>query len=112
MGFETQNASIGRGRAWRSYLGVLVFVIALINIGAARGWAALVNFGVPALPADWFSIPWSQGGTATISGGSLAVDGARVGTNSVYGPGRSLVFVGSFSGDAWQHVGFGTDYTV
>jgi hypothetical protein len=35
---------------------------------------------------------------------------AQVGTNALYGPGESIVFVATFSGDPWQHLGFGIDY--
>jgi hypothetical protein len=112
MGSKSQSAGIGR--ACRSYVAglVLVFTAALFSFAAHPGWADQISFGSPSLPADWFTIPWSQGGAANISGGNLLVDGARASTNSLYGPGRSLQFVGTFSGDAWQHVGFGTDYTV
>ena len=40
------------------------------------------------------------------------VDGALAGTAAVYGPGRTLEFVATFSGDAWQHIGFGLDYSA
>ena len=40
------------------------------------------------------------------------VDGALAGTAAVYGPGRTLEFVATFSGDAWQHIGFGLDYST
>jgi hypothetical protein len=62
------------------------------------------------LPAGWFSTPWTTGGAATVASGLLTVDGARVGTNSVYGSGNSLEFVGTFTGDPGQHAGFGVDF--
>ena len=65
------------------------------------------EFSGSVLPVDWSSAAWGSGGTAAVSGGALIVDGAWAGTGSLYGPGRSLEFVASFSGDANQHVGFG-----
>ena len=85
-------------------LAVLSFVVAMPL------WSDQVTFGVPSLPAGWFTIPWSSGGVANITGGNLVVDGARVGTNELYAPGAVLEFEATFSGDSWQHIGFGTDY--
>ena len=85
-------------------LAVLSFVVAMPL------WSDQVTFGVPSLPAGWFTIPWSSGGVANITGGNLVVDGARVGTNELYAPGALLEFEATFSGDSWQHIGFGTDY--
>jgi hypothetical protein len=90
---------------------LIASLIALLN-GPASVWAAQVAFGMPTLPPDWFTTLWSTGGSVNISGGTLIVDGARAGTNTLYGPGCSLEFVGNFSGDAWQHVGFGIDYSA
>lgn len=113
MTFKASSAVIGSDRCYRwNLVTALVFVTKAISCAPISGWAAQINFGVPSLPADWFSQPWSQGGSASIAGGSLLVDGARVGSNTLYNSGRSLEFVATFSGDPWQHVGFGTDYTV
>jgi hypothetical protein len=90
---------------------LIVCLIALLN-GPAAARAAQVIFGNPSLPDDWFTTPWSAGGSVNVSGGTLIVDGARTGTNTLYGSGCSLEFVGNFSGDAWQHVGFGIDYNA
>jgi hypothetical protein len=49
---------------------------------------------------------WGGGGTATVSGGVLAVDGARAGTILTYPAGRSLEFVATFTGAPFQHIGF------
>ena len=59
-----------------------------------------------ALPADWSATAWNPGGTATVSGGALAVDGARAGTIGNFAAGRSLEFVATFSGAPFQHAGF------
>jgi hypothetical protein len=80
--------------------------------GTADGEVALApadggEFDGGALPAGWSMTPWQTGGTATVSGGTLAVNAARAHPASTYGPGRSLEFQGTFGGDAYQHVGFG-----
>ena len=41
--------------------------------------------------------------------GSVAVDGALLGTEGTYEPGRSLEFVATFGAASFQHVGFGVD---
>jgi hypothetical protein len=74
-------------------------VVASITIGSISG-----------LPANWFSAAWAEGGSARASNGTLTIDGARAGSNVLYGPGQSVEFVATFSGDAWQHIGFGLDY--
>jgi hypothetical protein len=68
------------------------------------------EFSGAALPGDWSTTLWSSSGSAVVSGGKLTVNGARTGTTAVYGPGRSVEFVATFSGDANQHVGFGIDF--
>src|SRR3954468_3792173 len=67
------------------------------------------EFGAAALPSDWFVQPWAVGGSASAAAGTLTVDAALVGQNALYGPGRSLEFVATFS-DEFQHIGFGTDF--
>src|SRR5262249_23735370 len=47
-----------------------------------------------------------------VANGLLTVDGALTGTVTLYGPGRSLEFVATFTGDPWQHIGFGLDYST
>jgi hypothetical protein len=68
--------------------------------------AAGSEFFGTALPVDWSSTAWSPGGTATVSSGTLVVDGARAGTIANFAAGRSLEFVAIFSGAPFQHVGF------
>jgi len=67
------------------------------------------EFSGSALPSGWFATPWTTGGSATVSGGTLTVDAALVGTNTYYSPGHSLEFVATFGANTSQHVGFGTD---
>ena len=69
------------------------------------------EFSGTALPADWTSTPWGTGGAATVSGGRLTVDGALASTTALYTPGRSLEFVATFTGDAFQHAGFADDFS-
>jgi len=67
-----------------------------------------VEFSGSALPVDWSTNIWSDGGSAVVSGGKLIVDGARVAQEGVnYGAGRSLEFVATFTGDPFQHSGYG-----
>ena len=68
------------------------------------------EFSGTALPAGWTSSAWSTGGTASVANGLLMVDGAIAGTVPLFGPGRSLEFVATFNGDAYQHVGFAVDF--
>ena len=74
------------------------------------------EFSGSSLPAGWESCTWPAGplrtcspGGATVSGGSLHVDGAFAGTNATFGSGRSLEFVATFGAAAFQHVGFAVD---
>jgi hypothetical protein len=68
------------------------------------------EFDGVALPTGWSSTPWGAGGAATVGGGALTIDGARVGTDALYGPGRSVEFVGTFQVAANQHAGFGITF--
>ena len=72
---------------------------------------ALSNDFSDALPyADWGSFEWAAGGTSTVTGGVLSVDGARFNTipeGSTFGPGSSLEFVATFGAESFQHIGFG-----
>jgi PKD repeat protein len=65
------------------------------------------EFSGSALPQGWSVTAWATGGTGTVSGGALTVNGARVRTTTQYGPGRSLEFVATFGGATNQDVGFG-----
>jgi hypothetical protein len=65
------------------------------------------EFDGTALPAGWEVTPWAMGGSATVGGGVLTVDGARANTTGFYASGRSLDFAATFTADPFQHVGFG-----
>ncbi|HEV8345722.1 MAG TPA: N,N-dimethylformamidase beta subunit family domain-containing protein, partial [Vicinamibacterales bacterium] len=73
------------------------------------------------LPPGWISVLWQpeSGGTVSVANGVLTVDGARVGTCTgtppdcevgTHGPGYSLEFVATFTGDPFQHAGFGVKF--
>ena len=65
------------------------------------------GFSGTTLPAGWGSFLWSGGGTATVAGGVLDVDGAAARTDATYGPAMSIEFVATFNAEALQQVGFG-----
>jgi hypothetical protein len=71
--------------------------------------AVHADFSGASLPAGWGSAPWTAGGTATVSGGMLTVDGAAAYTTAAFGPGRSLEFTATFVADPFQNVGFAAD---
>jgi hypothetical protein len=69
------------------------------------------EFSGAGLPASFgYSGNWSGGGSQTVSGGSLNVDGGYAGTTGLHGSGRSLEFVATFPNAPFTHVGFGVDY--
>ncbi|MEQ1676155.1 MAG: N,N-dimethylformamidase beta subunit family domain-containing protein [Chitinophagaceae bacterium] len=74
------------------------------------------DFPGAALPAGWQSFAWT-GGTSTVSGGSVTVNGARLNTvspNTPCAPGSMMEFVATFGAASFQHIGFGggTDATA
>ena len=60
------------------------------------------------LPGDWTSAP-SAGGSATVGGGRLHVNGASAGTAATYAAGRALEFSATFTAALFQTAGFATD---
>ena len=62
-----------------------------------------------ALPTGWSSTIWASGGSVTVAGGGLTLDGAAAETTASYGPGRSLEFVATINAAANQHIGFVSD---
>ncbi|HEX2808650.1 MAG TPA: DUF4082 domain-containing protein, partial [Kineosporiaceae bacterium] len=72
--------------------------------------------GGPGLPSGWSSSTWESegggvGGSATVSGGSLHVDGVMAGTEATFGPGHSLEFVATFGMVGYQHVAFTDNFS-
>ncbi len=71
------------------------------------------DFSGSSLPSGWSQRDqWNPGGSATVSGGNLVVDGASAGTDATYGPGRTLEFEATFSNTPFAHAGFGVDYNT
>ena len=68
------------------------------------------EFTPSTLPSGWHSTVWNSGGTAIVANNQLTVDGARAGTDALFGPGRVLEFVATFGGAGFQHVGFGLTF--
>src|SRR5207249_4878341 len=71
------------------------------------------EFSGTTLPVGWSSLSWDPTGNLTVGGGSVTVDGARIGPDggeANYGPGRSLEFVATFRAQALQHIGFVADF--
>src|ERR1700688_2528004 len=64
------------------------------------------EFSGTAIPNGWTVNNWNSGGSAVVNGGTIAVDGALVGTSSTYSQGRSLDFVATFPTDGSPPLGF------
>ena len=67
------------------------------------------EFNGTALPSGWLSNVWAAPGGFTFDGTEVNIDGADIATSALYGPGLSLEFTATFSGQAFQHVGFAAD---
>ncbi len=67
------------------------------------------NFLGTTLPAGWSSGVWNTGGTASMSDGTLVVDGAHGYSNLSFGPGVSLEFRATFTATNFQNIGFTAD---
>ncbi|MEZ5065999.1 MAG: DUF6605 domain-containing protein [bacterium] len=67
--------------------------------------AAGAEFFGTALPGGWSGGPWTGGGTLVVENGLLRLDGARASADATFPSGRSLEFVATFGGGAYQHVG-------
>ena len=71
--------------------------------------------GGPGVPAGWQVSPWdlpSAGGSATVTGGQLVLNGAAAGPTQTYAAGHALEAKATFSGATFQHVGFGVDFNT
>jgi hypothetical protein len=65
----------------------------------------------PGLPSGLTQTSWTTGtGAATVGNGTLTADGVRVHGDTTYQPDQVLEFRGTFSGAAFQHVGFGNTF--
>ncbi len=73
-----------------------------------------------ALPSGWAATPWLNGqtgpnvdGNATVSGGQLTVDGARVSdanATPTFSAPQTLEFRAAFGADQYQNIGFGNTF--
>jgi len=74
--------------------------------------ALATEFSGAALPSGWTSVKWNNGngGSSTVSGGSVAIEGSRLTPTSTtgYAAGRVLEFVATFGAQASQQVGLGS----
>jgi len=71
--------------------------------------------GGPGLPSGWSSTTWESqgggaGGSATVGGGSLHVDGAFAGTDATFGAPQRLEFSATFAAAPFQHVGLSDNF--
>jgi len=82
--------------------------------------AAGAEFSGASLPSGWIGAILGAGGSFNVLGGNLVVDGAQVGTCDAnaaagcdtgnYGPGHTLEFGATFTGDPFQHAGLGVTF--
>lgn len=68
------------------------------------------DFTGESLPAEWFVEAWKEEGKAELTDGALRLEGTRAGHSGLFGSGRSLEFVATFTKRPHQHVGFGTNF--
>ena len=83
------------------------------------------------IPAGWIAVPWGPNGTTYHDDGTIVVDGTRLATcvtdpagacvpgetmtttpSAVFTAPHSLEFSASFSGDRFQHAGFGVTFDL
>jgi hypothetical protein len=116
-------AAVSVGTAWTTTASASVFAddtavqfaagttgaaTAVVEPGAVRLKPATEDFSGTSLPAGLAVTPWAPPtGAASVAGGVLTVDGARVQGAPSYPPGQVLEFTAAFSGAASQNVGFG-----
>ena len=71
------------------------------------------EFSGGALPAGMSATQWfPPNGSAKVAGGRLTLDGARAGTDALFGPGRSLEFSAELTGASLDASGFGQTFTA
>jgi hypothetical protein len=98
--FDTTAAQFQLGTVGTSYVGADGDGEVLLPAPVAT------EFDGSALPAGWTST-LRTGGSATVSGGRLALEGATASTSATYAPDRTLEFRATFTAAAYEHVGFG-----
>ncbi len=72
--------------------------------------AVQAEFAGSTLPSGWTDHLWSAGGTVSVAGGALTVNGARANTEAFFGAGRSLEYVATFGGGPFGTIGFGNTF--
>jgi hypothetical protein len=69
------------------------------------------NFDGTALPTGWAETAWNEGGAATVAGGALTINGARLNTEpDPTATSGVLEFRATFGNAPFQHVGFGDTF--
>ncbi len=68
------------------------------------------DFASSPIGITWTTTPLVSDGSAVVTGGALVVDGARVGTDLAFDGPQSMRFPATFSGQAEEYVGLGTDF--
>ncbi|MGH9173810.1 MAG: IPT/TIG domain-containing protein, partial [Vicinamibacterales bacterium] len=76
-----------------------------INLAPTAG----AEFSGTLFPSGWVATPWTAGGTATVGGGNVALDGVLLTTGAFHAPGRAIEFVATFNNAPHQHIGLGID---
>jgi hypothetical protein len=89
-----------------------------VNDGATTDVGMVALSPIPPLFADefsgttlsplWQAASWQGGGSATVGGGIVSIDGYGLTSNATFGPGVSVEFVATFRNDAFQNVGLAT----
>ena len=64
------------------------------------------EFSGSSIPSGWNSEPWAEGGTTTLNGGKVNVDGAHIYCNIAFGPVSCLEFYATYSAGNFQNIGF------
>ena len=65
------------------------------------------EFGGSSLPAGWTAGSWEGGGSSTVAGGQLTVNGWWARADLLGAAPRAVEFVATFSGDTFQNAGLG-----
>ncbi|PYR42224.1 MAG: hypothetical protein DMF93_06310, partial [Acidobacteria bacterium] len=113
MVHDTTSADFSAGTLTNTY--VSESIDGEVILAPTRG----TEFSGTTMPSMWNAALWQGGGSAVVGGGLLTVSGARVATcvdatncsdgtaQNIFGPSRVLDFTAKFTGDAFQHSGFG-----
>ena len=118
MVHDTTSADFSAGTLTNTY--VSESIDGEVILAPARG----AEFSGTTMPPMWSAALWQGGGSAVVANGLLTVSGARVascvdatncadgGAQYIFTPGHALDFSAKFTGDAFQHSGFGQTLSV